>query len=141
MFENMKEMRTKDILTHEEIAKVLNVDRSTYNGYEINKDFIPFKKLNDLANYHKVTIDYLVGLKAYQKREKEIQLDPQIVAENIKLLRKAKDLTQKEMAADLKLSQSSICHYEKGRLITTMNAIELAKKYNYSLDDLIQKTK
>ena len=143
MFQKLKEIRTFEGLTQEEIAKRLNVKRSTYAGWESGKDIIPLRKLNDLANIYDVTLDYLVGLTENQEnRHDKMDIDPKVVSENIKLLRLSRKLTQKELAESLKTSQSNIHNYENGKsLITTMYAIELAKNYDYSLDKLIQKTK
>lgn len=143
MFEKMKEMREYEAKTQKETAENLEVTRATYAGWECGKDIIPLRKLNDLANLYQVTLDYLVGLKDNpETRQKKIEINPNAISENIRLIRQAHHLTQKDLANSLKTSQSNIHKYENGKtLITTMYAIELAKNYNYSLDTLIQKKK
>ena len=141
MFEKLKELRDYEAKTQKETAKFLNVTRATYAGWECGKDIIPLKKLNELANIYDVTLDYLVGLtEKPENRNEKITIDTKAVSENIKMLRLSHKLTQKEFAKKLNTSQSNIHNYENGKsLITTMYAIELAKNYNYSLDQLIKK--
>lgn len=141
MFEKLKELRDYEAKTQKETAKFLNVTRATYAGWECGKDIIPLKKLNELTNIYDVTLDYLVGLtEKPENRNEKITIDTKAVSENIKMLRLSHKLTQKEFAKKLNTSQSNIHNYENGKsLITTMYAIELAKNYNYSLDQLIKK--
>lgn len=143
MFEKLKELRDYEAKTQKETAQFLNVTRATYAGWECGKDIIPLRKLNELANIYDVTLDYLVGLTENPENRKEkLAIDTKAVSENIKILRLSHKLTQKELAEKLNTSQSNINNYENGKtLITTMYAIELAKSYNYSLDQLIRKTK
>lgn len=143
MFDKLKELREYEAKTQKETASLLDVTRATYAGWECGKDIIPLLKLNDLANFYQVTLDYLVGLTENpEKRTEVIQIDPSIVSENIKMLRLSHHLTQKDLGSSINTSQANIHKYEKGKtLITTMYAIELAKNYNYSLDKLIQKNK
>ena len=59
--ERMKELREKKKLTQEDIAKLLNVERSTYSSYENGRLSIKYDHLIDLAKYYGVSIDYLLG--------------------------------------------------------------------------------
>ncbi len=140
MFEKLKDLREYEAKTQKETAYFLNVARSTYAGWECGKDIIPLKKLNELANFYQVTIDYIAGLTTIQeKRLKKIDIDLTIIAKNIRLIRLSYKMSQKEFAESIQSSQSSIHNYETGKtLITTMNAIELAKTYHISLEQLIK---
>jgi len=141
MFEKLKELREYEAKTQKETAKYLHVTRATYAGWECGKDIIPLRKLNELANIYKVSLDYLVGLTPTLKvRNTNIEIDKSAVSENIKLIRLANHLTQEELAESIKTSQANIHKYENGKsLITTMYAMELVKNYNSSLEKLIQK--
>lgn len=142
MFERLKEIRTFEGLTQEEVAKKLNVKRSTYAGWESGKDIIPFRKLHEFANMFHVTLDSLVGTCPIEHIKSNKELNTQIISENLKEFRKQKHLTQAEFARILKTSQSNIHKYESGKsLITTTYALEFSKQYNYSLDKLTNKKK
>ena len=51
-FERLKQIRKEKKLTQKDVAKILNVERSTYTGWENGKDTIPLKKLIKLCNYY-----------------------------------------------------------------------------------------
>lgn len=57
----LKELRTKNKLTQQDIALRLNIARSTYNGYEQNFSEPNIETLSNLADYYNVSLDYLVG--------------------------------------------------------------------------------
>lgn len=60
------------------------------------------------------------------------------IYKRIKDLREDRDLTQKQIADALNLSQRSYCYYELGeRVIPPEILIELAKFYNTSVDYLL----
>jgi transcriptional regulator with XRE-family HTH domain len=44
-----------------EIAKMLNIAKSTYSGYENDKSKPDYDTLTELANYYSVSVDYLLG--------------------------------------------------------------------------------
>ena len=48
-FEQIRILRENKNLKQREIAKALNVERSTYAGWETGRDPIPLRKLNDLS--------------------------------------------------------------------------------------------
>lgn len=141
MFYKLKELREYEGLTQNEVAKILNVTRSTYAGWECGKDIIPIPKLNDLANFYHVSLDYLVGnAPKIEIIDKNYKIDNKQVSKNIKKFRKDNKLTQKSLANKLNTSQSNIHKYENGKsLITTTYALEFAKQYDISLDDLLRK--
>ena len=94
----LRDLREDNELTQQELANILKVDRSTYGGWEIGKDTIPLRKLNEVANYFKVSIDYLTGLsdvKSYDFINNEI--DIKIVSERLKHFREKNNLLQKDL--------------------------------------------
>lgn len=54
-------LRTKRGLTQEQLAKMLNMSRSTYAQYEVNRRTPDAETLTMLANFFNVTTDYLFG--------------------------------------------------------------------------------
>ena len=139
MLKELEEIRSYEDLKHKEVAGTLKVDRSTYTGWESGKDRIPFKRLFALANLYGVSLDYLVGKeKDITKLESEQILDQKLIGNNIKEFRKSNSISQKTLADNTHVSQSTISNYEKGKtLITTEYALEFSKKYNYSIDKLV----
>lgn len=54
-----KELRKNKGATQEEVAKMLNVVKSTYNGYENGNSEPTIATLCKLADYYGVSLDYL----------------------------------------------------------------------------------
>ena len=141
--QQLKLIRTYNDIKQKDLSKTLNVSRSTYSGWENGTDSIPLLKLNSFCNYFNISLDYICGLtdkKNYLLYNKEI--DTNILANNIKNLRKEKKLTQQFVANKIHVSQSVYSKYELGKvLILTYTLIELAKFYNVSIDYICGKKK
>lgn len=139
--QHLKDIREEHNLKQNDIAKILGIKRSTYSSYEIERDTIPIKHLNNLCNYFNVSIDYVVGLnknKRYKDSLPEINNEKQI--ERLKSLRKEQELTQEEIAKILNTSRSTWTGYEYGKYqIPTLLLYELCQKYNYSMDYILGK--
>lgn len=58
--ERIAKLRKKKRLTQLELAKRLNISKSTLGMYEINKREPNFEMLIQLAEYFEVTLDYLI---------------------------------------------------------------------------------
>ena len=58
----LKEIREENELTQKRMADILNVSRSAYSLWEINKNIIALTKLNEISNIFNISIDYIVGL-------------------------------------------------------------------------------
>ncbi len=55
-------MREDADLTQMEMARVLNCSQQVYSNYELGQRDIPTAVLIALAQYHKTTTDYILGL-------------------------------------------------------------------------------
>ena len=73
----LKKLRKEAGLKQEEMAQILKITTKSYQNYELELRKMPLKKLIELANYHNVTLDYLVGREfvgGQQINEEEYQL-------------------------------------------------------------------
>lgn len=141
-FERLREIREEHNLTQKQIAKILNVERSTYAGWETGKDTIPLRRLNKLSDYYKVSIDYLTGLSNVTSKYRVIDLDAKVVGKNLRILRKMHNLVQKDIFISLNTTSSTYSAYETGKvLIQTSFVYSIAKKYNVSIDWILNKIK
>lgn len=61
LLKRLKQLRLDNNLTQLEIAKILNISRSTWTGYEYGKYQIPTLILYELAKKYNYSIDYLLG--------------------------------------------------------------------------------
>ena len=54
-------LRKQSIKTQEEMASIINVKRTTYSGYERGIISPPYDKIESIAKYFNVSVDYLMG--------------------------------------------------------------------------------
>lgn len=137
----LKEIRENEYLSQRELANILKISKSTYARWETQEQTIPLTRLNEFCNYFNVSMDYAMGLsKTNEKTFKLDKLDRKTIGLNLKQLRKNNNATQEQIASLLNTSHSTISAYESGKtLILTIFAVEICKKYNYSLDKLCNK--
>lgn len=137
----VKEIRNELELSQEDIAKVLNVKRGTYASWECRSDVIPTRQIYKLAEYFKLSIDYLLeisnqGHMVYHGSD--INLSD--VGNIIYNIRKRNNLSQKSFAESIGINQSTLWAYEKGKtLITLSSLISLAKVYNVTIDSILNR--
>ena len=62
MYQRIRDLREDRDLTQKEMADMLNLSQSTYSRYESGILDIPSSVLISLAKFHKVSVDYLLGL-------------------------------------------------------------------------------
>lgn len=137
--ERIKELREKENVSQRELGEAIGLTRSSINQFEQQYDIIPIKRLNQIANYFGVSIDYLLGLtsiKNYAFNRKEIDLE--LSSKRLKAFRKSIKITQERLANKLNCSVSVILHHENKRtVIGTPFLYELCKKYNISADYML----
>lgn len=135
-FEKMINIRQNNELTQTQMAKILNVSRSAYSLWEINKNVVPLEKLNDFCNYFNVSMDYVAGISnSSQGNYDKKKLDKEEIGRKLRLTRKELKLTQEKLANIFNTTHSAISAYENGvTMIPTLFIIEFAKISKKSLD-------
>ena len=136
---NLKKIRINANKNQEEVAKELDVSRSSYAMWESNNEIIPIKRLLDFCELYQTSLDYIFNLteKNYQQI-KNFDKNKYIV--RLKEFRKENKLTQEKLANILNTNKSVICGYEKGRyIIATPFLYTICKKYHVSADYLLGK--
>lgn len=141
-FERLFLFREKNNLKQKEVADIIGVSQQTYSTWEVGTKIIPLKHLNELCDYYKVSIDYILGLTDKNLYSgKKIILDKKKIGHNIKIIRSINNLTLRSLAKELNTTSSTISAYETGKtLILTAFAYQIARKYNISLDWLTGKS-
>lgn len=56
----IRDLREDRDLTQSDISKLLNISQVAYSYYELNRRNIPLESLCKLADYYKVSLDYLL---------------------------------------------------------------------------------
>ena len=77
MYRRIRELREDADLTQMEMARVLNCSQQVYSNYELGQRDIPTAVLIALAQYHKTTTDYILGLTNNRGAPQNRQYRPQ----------------------------------------------------------------
>lgn len=125
-----------------DIAEVLLVKRNTYSKWENLINDMPLEKCNELANYYKTTLDYVLGLSNVREYiDISLSIDWKLVSERLTELRHSKNLTETELSGKIGFAQTTYSHYEIGkRRPTTMKLLSIAQYYNVSVDYIVGRT-
>ena len=62
MYRRIRDLREDKDLSQRELAEYLNCSQVSYSYYELGRRSIPPEILIALADYHGVSVDYLLGL-------------------------------------------------------------------------------
>ena len=57
----LKEIRERKGLFQKDIAKLLNTNQQVYSEYELGVRLIPLDKIDKLASFYDVSVDYLIN--------------------------------------------------------------------------------
>lgn len=140
--EKLRFLREEKEITQIEISKLLGFHNNVYGQFEREETIIPIKHLNFLCNYFNCSIDYIFNfsnIRKYNSLKESINL--KISGERIKEFRKEKNITQKQLADNLKTDNSTISKYERSLYpIATPYLYNICKKNRISADYLLGKT-
>lgn len=139
----LKDIREDNDISQEEMAKILDVNRSTYSLWELGINIIPLKNLCDFADYFNYSIDYVLGISNNRLSKNLIKgLNLQKLGSNMKKIRIKHELSQENVANLLDVTQACITRYEKGIIcISTSNLYKFSREFKISLNELCGKTK
>ena len=91
-------LRHKNNLKQKDIGKILKVKENTYSKWEKCSNDIPLEKVNILANYYDVNLDYLLGISNKIEHSEKLKIDYKKICERLLELRKEKHLTQNKLS-------------------------------------------
>lgn len=144
IIKNLRESRELIDKKQKDIAKLMKVNFTTVSGWETGKDTIPLKRLIEYANYFNYSLDYLFGLtRTNDTNYLPLTINLDLIAKNLKLLRKKHNLTQVDVAKKINTTQASYAHYENAiNLIPTTFLYNLTLIYSpFSIDELLGRKK
>lgn len=144
IIKNFKNSRENIDIKQKDIAEFFNLNFTTISGWETGKDTIPLKRLIEYANYFNYSLDYLFGLtRTNDTNYLPLTINLDLIAKNLKLLRKKHNLTQADVAKKINTTQASYAHYENAiNLIPTTFLYNLTLIYSpFSIDELLGRKK
>lgn len=143
----MNDNRLEDLkeelnLKSKDIAKLLNVNESTYSEWENNRIPIPTKRIIELSDFYKVNIDYIIKLTNTRLNiEKETIIDLKKIGERLLNIRKELNYNLRDLGKKINCSFSALASYERGeKLITFEKLINIAIISNHSIDWILGRT-
>ena len=136
MNNNLKSCREMLDMTQKELGCVFGLSPQTIAGWENNNDTIPFTKLVKFCNMYNFSLDYVTGLTRKNIKYNKIpKIDKKDIGLTIKDVRKKLKLTQKQIADECSISQTTYSNYELGiNLISTLTLYTICKNHNLSMD-------
>lgn len=138
----LKLLRERTGITQEKLGEYIGVTKQAFNHFEKEYTIIPIVHLNNICNFFKVSLDYILGLTdkpSYCNYQVEINLE--IVKIRLKEFRKENKLSQEKLASMLNIAKGTIGNYESCRsIIATPFLYTICKKYNISADYILGKT-
>lgn len=131
-------LRHENNLKQKDIAKVLNVKENTYSKWEKGSNDIPLEKINQLANFYNVNLDYLLGLSNKIEQSQNLKIDYKLICERLLSLRKENHLTQNKLSDKIGFYQTTYSSFETGvRIPTTYKLLYIVNFYNVSFDYIV----
>jgi len=70
IYKRIKDLREDKDLTQKEMSKILNCSQQVYSNYELGQRDIPTDILIKLSRFHKVSVDYILGITENPKIQK-----------------------------------------------------------------------
>lgn len=139
----LRESRENLDLKQIDLTDLFGVTYSTISGWETGKDTIPLKQLIKYANKYNYSLDYLLGLTDKNIEYKDLKINLNTLATNLRKKRKQYGKTQQQIADIINTSQSSYAHYENARYLMPLNFLyNLSKIYNdLSIDEMLGRKK
>ena len=140
--ERIKYIRETYDISQKNLAHILHLEKSSISHFEKNDRIIPIEHLIAFSDYLDLSIDYILGLTDIKKQtDRKTGIHLSIMAKNICQIAHEQQLTNVALAKILHSCESNIRNYKNGKyLILTTLALELAIKYNYSMDWILGKT-
>ena len=139
----LRETRENLDLKQVDLIDLFGVTYSTISGWETGKDTIPLKQLIKYANKYNYSLDYLLGLTDKNIEYKDLKINLNTLATNLRKKRKQYGKTQQQIADIINTSQSSYAHYENARYLMPLNFLyNLSKIYDdLSIDEILGRKK
>lgn len=135
-------IREEKELTQQQLASIIGGSRVNISNWENEKEFPNINRVNKIADYFQVSIDYIFHLSNKKKYAdlKSGEIIKSVAGQRLKTFRKENNLTLRKLAEQLNTTSSTISAYETGKtLILTAFAIQICQKYKISMDWLYGK--
>lgn len=122
----LKALRKEKRRTQDDVAKHLNIKRATYSGYERGVIMPPYEKIDILAKYFGVSVDYLMGehiikeetdaLKTISGLLRELRDEHSgVIIDGVELDKESREFLISSLESSLKMSKHIAKNNKKGQ--------------------------
>ena len=125
-----EQQKTTENLFRDEI-----ISKNTF--YKYKQRYPSLDTLLKIANYLKVSVDYLFELKDNNTFTKNYVYNKEIFCKNLLNFLDSKNLSGRQFCKDLNYSRDNILRWQKGVVPSVANLLEIAKYFNCLIDDLL----
>ncbi len=115
-YQRLRDLKEDCDLTQKQVAEIIGVSINHYGKYERGETDIPFEKAVILADFYKVSLDYLAG----RTNNKQGKANPSLSSEELQLIEQYRQLTERSKGKhdlfmeQLLEKQSDSAHKVKG---------------------------
>ena len=133
-------LRIEQKLKQEDLCLKLNIKRATYANWESARVEIPLEKLDLIANFYNIGIDYLFNFYTEKSNIEYKPMNFNKLSENLKNFKEKNHLKLESLAIDAGTTVSTISAYlnDKNKNLTTY-LYNICQKNNLSADYLLGK--
>ena len=133
-------LRIEQKLKQEDLCLKLNIKRATYANWESARVEIPLEKLDLIANFYNIGIDYLFNFYTEKSNIEYKPMNFNKLSENLKNCKEKNHLKLESLAIDAGTTVSTIWAYlnDKNKILTTY-LYNICQKNNLSADYLLGK--
>lgn len=140
-YRRIRDLREDKDMTQAQLSKHLMCSQRVYSNYERGDVNIPTDILIKLADFHGVSVDYLLGRTDVPPSTPTAHLESTQIKTKLKQLRKDRGLTQIALQVQTGIEQALLSKYENGeRIPPTETLILLADFYGVSIDYILCRT-
>lgn len=137
--ESLNDLMFDPEISLSDLSKAININRVQLEQYKLNKSLINLENATKIANYFKVSLDYLFGL---SDKQKEVVGDINGNFYERLIIELDKQSTSfYKMCKDLDFSENIKLNWKNGSLPQTDNLVRIAKYLSVSVDYLVGRTK
>ncbi|MFL0197802.1 helix-turn-helix domain-containing protein [Clostridium sp. WILCCON 0269] len=124
----LKLLREEHGLTQQMVATILKVERPTIAGYETNRKQPDYEKINILADYFNVSIDYLLGRSDIRNPYNNSSTqNPKSLGKIISEYREKNNLSLKDFATKTDLDYEYVDDLEKEKVLKSPSLGDICK--------------
>ncbi len=128
----LKELRKKNNISQQKLASLLNVHQTAISQWETDRTSMDLDTAKKVAKIFNVSVDYLLGCEnaEWSTAEKSVSRAPDCdKLERLKVLRKRRGISQRDLAVALHVSPNTLNQWERGKREPSFDSVSVIADY------------